>query len=41
MEGWRIDVGSPTDRDEAERRLRAVDTGPTGRGLLGVRMTED
>ena len=23
LEGWRIDVGSPEDRDEAERRLQA------------------
>ncbi|SFG70409.1 glucose-1-phosphate thymidylyltransferase [Halopelagius inordinatus] len=26
LEGWRIDIGYPEDRDEAERRLREVDT---------------
>jgi dTDP-glucose pyrophosphorylase len=25
MEGWRIDVGYPEDRDEAEERLRGTD----------------
>ena len=25
MEGWRVDVGYPEDRDEAERRLREGD----------------
>ncbi|RDI69620.1 UTP--glucose-1-phosphate uridylyltransferase AglF [Halopelagius longus] len=25
LEGWRVDVGYPEDRDEAERRLRATD----------------
>jgi glucose-1-phosphate thymidylyltransferase len=27
MEGWRIDVGYPEDRDEAERRLQELDAG--------------
>ncbi|MEF8777554.1 MAG: UTP--glucose-1-phosphate uridylyltransferase, partial [Natronomonas sp.] len=25
MDGWRIDVGYPEDREEAERRLQAAD----------------
>jgi glucose-1-phosphate thymidylyltransferase len=25
MDGWRIDVGYPEDRDEAERRLKQID----------------
>jgi dTDP-glucose pyrophosphorylase len=28
LDGWRVDVGYPEDRDEAERRLTAGDTGP-------------
>ena len=28
MDGWRIDVGYPEDREEAERRLTATDNGP-------------
>jgi glucose-1-phosphate thymidylyltransferase len=28
MDGWRIDVGYPEDREEAERRLTATDDGP-------------
>jgi hypothetical protein len=27
MDGWRVDVDYPQDRDEAERRLRRRDTG--------------
>ena len=30
MDGWRIDVGYPEDRDEAERRLRAEREEPDG-----------
>jgi len=41
MEGWRIDVGYPADRDEAERRLRATARGATDRGVAGARVTED
>jgi glucose-1-phosphate thymidylyltransferase len=28
LDGWRVDVGYPEDRDEAERRLTGSDTGP-------------
>jgi glucose-1-phosphate thymidylyltransferase len=41
MDGWRIDVGYPADRDEADRRLRAIGTGATDRGVLDARVTED
>ncbi|MFC6717302.1 UTP--glucose-1-phosphate uridylyltransferase AglF [Natrialbaceae archaeon GCM10025810] len=29
MEGWRIDVGYPEDREEAEERLRELEAAPT------------
>jgi glucose-1-phosphate thymidylyltransferase len=32
MEGWRIDVGYPEDRDRAERRLRELDGRATDEG---------
>ncbi|MFW5919918.1 MAG: UTP--glucose-1-phosphate uridylyltransferase, partial [Halanaeroarchaeum sp.] len=37
LEGWRIDVGYPEDRDEAERRLRAADgERPTAEPIEGA-----
>ncbi len=30
MEGWRIDVGYPEDRDEAEKRLQQAESPPAG-----------
>jgi glucose-1-phosphate thymidylyltransferase len=32
MEGWRVDVGYPEDRDRAERRLRSDDRGSAASG---------
>jgi glucose-1-phosphate thymidylyltransferase len=40
IDGWRMDIGYPEDRDEAERRLQAEGTG-VGEGDLSESTTSD